>query len=144
MVSRKGKNPSGQAQIVSAVLVFSLGLVMLMGFTYAFSSLKAKIVADFQSKTAGEILEYVAIKAIMLDELNATYASATFTIPAKIGEVDYTISTGDDGSTLMLLMPGFSTSIPTPVRFSGRLDSNNGKAMLTYKDNEITMRGVFN
>lgn len=144
MIARKVKNPSGQAQVVSAVLIFSIGLTMMTGFTYMFSSLKTKIVTEFQSKTAQEILEYVAIKAIMLDELNATYAFATFTIPTKIGDLDYTILTADDGSTLRLLMPGFSAEIPMPVRFSGRLDSNTGNVMLTYKDNIITMRGVFN
>jgi len=131
----------GQTQIIGAVLIFSIGVVMLTGIAFIFKSLKNNAVADIKSRTANEVLEYIAVKAAGLRSLNATYASTTFTIPEKLGGEWYTISSVED-ETMWLKTYDFSANLTTNLRISGFADSSNGKVLLMYKNNAVTMRGV--
>lgn len=132
----------GQAHVIGAVLVFSLGIVVLVGFAFLFDSVKTKAVSEMRSKTAGEILEYFAANAEKLQRMNATHASTKFRIPARIGDQAYIVSAAGDGKEIMLSAQDFSERKPLNANVTGSVDSSNDMAVLIYDNGRITIRGV--
>ncbi len=142
MIVGRSQRARGQAQVVGAMLVFSIGFGVLLGLAFLFESMKAKILTDVQPELAGEILQYTLVKATALKDMNAVYATATFSIPSRITGNQYILSSGPDGNVLMLSTSEFSANVSSPMPISGMVDSSSGRAMLIYTEGTITMRGV--
>lgn len=124
------------------MLTFAMGVAILIGIVFVFSSMQSSILEDIRNPQSMEVLDYVASASLGLVRINATTSYVIVTLPRKIGDSAYTISGNGPGDRIMLITPEISANVSSPAPFSGQFDSNYETAMLKYEAGRITIRGV--
>lgn len=131
----------GQYMIVEVIILFSVGLVILVGVIMVFSSMNKRISEPLQAQQLEEVANIISARALDLIKLNSSGSYFVLKVPQQVAGTGYTIF-GNGPEVIVYTTGGMSVNRSLPVYVRGATSSASRNVLLMYKDNEIKLSGV--
>ncbi len=132
----------GQYALLEQVILFGLGILITLGFLFAFQDLSGTVKEDIRGSQAAVVSEYVTSAAVELTESGAE-GTMTIPIPENIAAEPYAVQLGDGGMKVEVggdrnIAPLYG--LESRLETAGSVESRRGLLAVSLTDSRLEIR----